>query len=79
MSFVRTASRPCVPTPHLRFHVQSAGRSYLRVPASTLAVDSLLHWPQSRRRRWQDAAAMAGEVAEAVEAAEAGAVDVVEA
>ena len=49
------------------------------MPASTLAVDSLLHWPQSRRRRWQDAAAMAGEVAEAVEAAEAGGVDVVEA
>ena len=51
------------------------------MPASTLAVDSLLHWPQSRRRRcnWLDAAAMAGEVAEAVEAAEAGAVDVVEA
>ena len=75
MSFVRTASRPCVPTPHLRFHVQSAGRSYLRVPASTLAVDSLLHWPQSRRL---DAVAVAVKVAEAVEVAEAGAVDVVE-
>ena len=81
MSFVRTASGPCVPTPHLPSHAQSAGRSYLRVPASTLAVDSLLHWPQSRSRRcnWLDAAAIAGEVAEAVEAAEAGAVDVVEA